>query len=370
MEKSLNPKVFPHAKRISLVGFSAGGQVVERYAWASSVTKSDADSEVETIRYIVSDPSSHLYLSAERPAPGCIPLYDSGYSTSTDHTYCSIFSSSSRVVPNIDTCSDYDTWKYGLTTFEDTTTYSYFASFAQDDTGDLVESQTKKLRSKDVRFLFGSEDTCNCNSAGYSNPTTDTCYPTDSDGNALSCSPNTIDSNGCCDTYPGSTSNELSTSCGSELQGYNRLQRGLVYMSYLKWLWASHDYSPSYSIIDGLAHDAETMYRSDILGTWSFSDDDDQEEIEVKEDVILVSLNGAAKPNARGSASTTTVQSEQHPSSVSASAAMGPDNIPAWFLLLSVMAGVAIAAYLRLAVKDGNNVASHVPEKVRLIGAI
>ena len=69
--------------------------MVARYAWANTISLTkDSDSEIETFRYIISDPSSYLYLSPERPNPSCIPLYDTGYSTNTESIYCSDFSAS------------------------------------------------------------------------------------------------------------------------------------------------------------------------------------------------------------------------------------------------------------------------------------
>lgn len=78
-----------------------------RYAWANSLSLSGSDSsdtEVESIRYIVSDPSSYLYLTPERPEPSCIPLYDTGYSSNTEHNYCRSFSSDTTTVPDIADC--------------------------------------------------------------------------------------------------------------------------------------------------------------------------------------------------------------------------------------------------------------------------
>ena len=334
----LDAKIFPHAKRAALVGFSAGGQVVARYSWANtlSLTNMDSDSEIETFRYIVSDPSSYLYLSPERPNPACIPLYDQGYSTNTDSIYCSSFSSSVADVPNIDACSSYDAWKYGVSSFYDTSKYSYFSPFVTGGST-AVAKQTQRLASKELYFILGGDDVCNCNSAGYSNPSS--CYPTDADGALYTCTPNDIDSPGCCDTYPASTLNELSTSCGSELQGYSRLQRGLVYMSYLQWYWSEKSYSPNYFVLEGLSHDSATMYKSDILATWAFSDDDQQEVQEEEQDVILVSLKGGAKPtNLAASAS----------DQASPPAPDAAQYLSSSFLVVvasAVSAGVLVAAY-------------------------
>ncbi len=56
---------FPNIKYITLVGHSAGGQFVQRYA-ALSEQESTLRSDLN-IRYIVANPSSYLYLNSERP---------------------------------------------------------------------------------------------------------------------------------------------------------------------------------------------------------------------------------------------------------------------------------------------------------------
>lgn len=72
---------------------------------------------------------------------------------------------------------------------------------------------------RDVRYLLGEYDTCNCNTAGYANPH-GYCYPA---ATAAACSPNadggSLSGRGCCDTYPDSnTSNALAVGCEALLQ--------------------------------------------------------------------------------------------------------------------------------------------------------
>jgi pimeloyl-ACP methyl ester carboxylesterase len=61
-------QLFPNLKQVVVAGHSGGGQVVQRYAIAShgeAALKSDDIS----IRYVVANPSSYAYFSAERPEP-------------------------------------------------------------------------------------------------------------------------------------------------------------------------------------------------------------------------------------------------------------------------------------------------------------
>ena len=65
VEHLANPALFPHLRTIVLAGFSAGGQVVQRYAVVGQ-----AEQRLRpglAVEYVVSDPSSYLYFSPDRP---------------------------------------------------------------------------------------------------------------------------------------------------------------------------------------------------------------------------------------------------------------------------------------------------------------
>ncbi len=67
VERLANPVLFPNLKTIVVAGFSAGGQVVQRYAVVGQ-----AEQRVRpgvAVEYVVSDPSSYLYFTPERPEP-------------------------------------------------------------------------------------------------------------------------------------------------------------------------------------------------------------------------------------------------------------------------------------------------------------
>jgi hypothetical protein len=74
--------LFPKLRTVVIAGFSAGGQIVQRYAVVgegeAALTKAGIGTE-----YVVSDPSSYLYFSAERPLPNA-------------------------------TCANADRWRYGF----------------------------------------------------------------------------------------------------------------------------------------------------------------------------------------------------------------------------------------------------------------
>lgn len=64
--------LFPKLETVIIAGFSAGGQIVQRYAVVGNGEAALTRSGI-AIRYVVSDPSSYLYFTAERPVaqPAC-----------------------------------------------------------------------------------------------------------------------------------------------------------------------------------------------------------------------------------------------------------------------------------------------------------
>jgi len=77
-------RLFPNLKQVVVAGHSGGGQVVQRYAIAGR-GEAALTREHIAVRYVVANPSSYAYFSAERPEP-------------------SIAAS----------CPGYNDWKYGM----------------------------------------------------------------------------------------------------------------------------------------------------------------------------------------------------------------------------------------------------------------
>lgn len=165
----------------------------------------------------------------------------------------------------------------------------------------------KLYRHKDIKYVFGGWDSCNCKAPDYGNPAH--CAPVRTEGSYVTCAPllgvteginGTNSANMCCDTYPDSTNNDLATSCGSNLQGSNRLQRGLNYISYLTRYYTSSEYDriraayeanrsgvdgyisstsriysgeyqPVHAVIEELQHDSPRFYTSDVVQRWLYS---------------------------------------------------------------------------------------------------
>jgi hypothetical protein len=108
---------YPKLREIVVVGFSAGGQTVQRYAVVASGWQRAIPSGTH-VRFVVSDPSSYLYFDTKRPlAGGGFGPFDAA------------------------ACPSFDRWKYGP---EDPPPYvaapvtSYEAAYAERDVTYLV----------------------------------------------------------------------------------------------------------------------------------------------------------------------------------------------------------------------------------------
>lgn len=153
-------------------------------------------------------------------------------------------------------------------------------------------------RHKDVRYVFGGADTCNCQDPGFENPPhcihyyraiggaggvgaaelSGPCAPSLYDGSTTDADGDTATT--CCDTFPSSPNNSLAVSCAADMQGSNRLQRGLNYVSYLKYYYGGADsylgngsspFVPIYAVVPGLQHDSAAFYQSPIVQEWVYA---------------------------------------------------------------------------------------------------
>jgi len=84
LTKLADRRIFPNLKQVVVAGHSGGGQVAQRYAIAGKAEATLARQHID-VRYVVSNPSSYAWFSAERPQP-------------------SIAAS----------CPGFDNWKYGM----------------------------------------------------------------------------------------------------------------------------------------------------------------------------------------------------------------------------------------------------------------
>jgi hypothetical protein len=223
---SAKASLFPNLKVVTFAGYSAGAQLVSRWAFFTHHGKG----KNIKLRFLVSDPGSYMYLDSSRPAASCSP----GNSNTTPSHTCADFNTSTSAMQA--DCPKYNKYKYGVSDLRAVKYNNYIAPFATEPS--LVQAQLKDFRVKDIRFIFGTQDVCNCNTAGYDN-SAEYCYPA-----GATCVPNadggTVAGAGCCDTYPdGTKHNALNVGCESQLEGQNRFQRGLNYMSHVDRFYAN-----------------------------------------------------------------------------------------------------------------------------------
>mmetsp|Transcript_3353 Transcript_3353/g.7076 ORF Transcript_3353/g.7076 Transcript_3353/m.7076 type:complete len:439 (-) Transcript_3353:56-1372(-) len=253
---------FPNLERVTVTGFSAGAQLASRWSVFSALGNGGEELEIG-VRTVVADGSSYLYFDETRPSSTCLDLFDTG----VEHV-CDEFS----LPEDADTCMGYNSWKFGVNFTDLGSSYMYLDPFAADST--LVdEAITLYLNNSDnIKFIFGNEDVCNCNTEGYTNTNSEVCYPS-----GTICSPNDfggeLDGIQCCDTYPDTgSSNALATGCESMMQGTNRLQRGLNYMSYTKAMQAKLNLESSFEFgfFDG-GHSDQDFFASELFQKWVYS---------------------------------------------------------------------------------------------------
>lgn len=153
--------LYPALRRVSYVGFSAGGQMINRYAWANKLgrplnSESDSSNTATDVQFIVSDASSYLYFTSERPSTECRGSYDTGPS----HT-CAAFTSyytlnerprpyappmltantTSSAVVEYTPCKEFDSWKFGTSYIPGAAQgFSYLQPFLDDPT--LIDEHT------------------------------------------------------------------------------------------------------------------------------------------------------------------------------------------------------------------------------------
>jgi pimeloyl-ACP methyl ester carboxylesterase len=168
---------FARLSRIVVVGHSAGGQLLHRYAATSRVAPTIPDIP---IRYIAANPSTWLYLGPERAAGNTFAIPASAAS-----------------------CADYDDWHYGL---QNRNTY------ANALTASLLR---QNLMTRDVIVMLGTADTLTA---------------------------------------------DLDVSCGAELQGARRYQRGLTFMNYMNAQTPGNGHR--LVTVPGVGHSNSAMFAS------------------------------------------------------------------------------------------------------------
>jgi len=225
---------------IAISGFSAGCQLALRWAFF-------AQADFGKVRLVVSDCNTYMYNTAERPAESCRPLED----TESGH-WCDEFE-----VPNATEYPpmEYNAYKYG-TILEGTRYvdrgYRYLLPF---QAASAIERAAAAFYTKDIRFVFGTQDVCNCRDPEFNNSEA-FCFPRACAGH-------------CADTFPdGTCHNLVDIRPAAMLQGSNRLQRGLNYAAYLQTKPHPGNRKAPDFFVGG--HDDKGFFNSVAFKAWAF----------------------------------------------------------------------------------------------------
>lgn len=141
VQRLCNRSAFPGLVRVVLTGYSAGAQMLNRYAWASPVGY-----PVGKVRYIFSDASSYLYFDSKRPNPSCCALIDTG-----PEVQCASFHNVST--ESAAECPGYDSWKYGITVLP-ITGYAYLERFLGNYSVTICFEHVNMPYTSDVHVLW------------------------------------------------------------------------------------------------------------------------------------------------------------------------------------------------------------------------
>lgn len=194
------PRSWPGVRTVTVAGFSAGAQFVQRYIGFARPT------DGVRVRYVVSDPGTWLYFDAQRPTP----LIDG---KPTDWARCQdgscAFGWKDPGGDVASACPQANAWKYGTENLP----------------ADLAASARQaraRYTAADVTYLEGSLDSGDRRGAFYK---------------------------------------ILDKSCAADLQGPSRLERGLAYSDYAKRALAADH---KLFVAPGCAHDITCVFASKV----------------------------------------------------------------------------------------------------------
>jgi len=253
------PKEYPGVQRIVVFGFSAGGQLLMRWAIMSPEGERGVTSAGLPLRIIVGSASSFAYLSQKRPVQNCTPDRDTG----PGHR-CNGFRvphNGSRIAAS--PChGDFDSYPFGLSGLDAASASTGVVELGErrderllddvsdylnqtlpvDNIEDMQSALKARFRSKDVRFLHGRKDVVSC-------------------------------SVGVCFGY-----------CPPMTQGANRLQRGLNFMDYLRDELPG--YEPRFALYD-TGHWRIGAISSFSFSVWAFEANPAEDMYKAKEGVVV-----------------------------------------------------------------------------------
>jgi hypothetical protein len=237
-----NKQLYPKMDKISYVGHSAGGQMVQRYAILSELAASfDFPSSRIDMEFVIANPSSYTYLDERRFPYTCGHCNCTLLNCTCDQDCTEL--SMKLSVPGLSSnsvCHDrqYNHWPYGV---EFVISHNGVNSIPYAVQAGL-ERCLHDYKSRDVVYMVGQNDTCN---DGL--PTCDaSCWKKQ-------------------DFLPEEWPcfrNHMDSRCPAMLEGPNRRTRGLRFKKYLELYYGR----PTHvlHVIPGVGHNATAMFGSPV----------------------------------------------------------------------------------------------------------
>lgn len=235
--------LYPNMDLVSVVGHSAGGQTVQRYALTSALPP-----EVRpglAVRYVVANPSSYGYLDGTRPKYTCgqcdcnprecdcdAPCSPDGPIHDAALPFVRPGKGFNRDNPGAFVCghAKYNDWPYGL---------ANRWGYTHNDVGFPMNVSLQLYPSRDVSYLVGQNDTCNDGLATCDGE----CWQRDN--KEAPCMRNHMDNR-----------------CPAMLEGPWRKMRGMTYMKFLSKYYGRDVHR--FGIIDGCGHNATCIFVSEL----------------------------------------------------------------------------------------------------------
>jgi len=220
-------------KEMVVTGFSAGGQMVQRWAVMSPHGEHGKTKSGVPLRIVVGSPSTFVYLDPQRPDQTCSPDNNTGFAHACAHFSKPQSGSRRRGRHVANSCSDtWDDYGYGLGGIQDTpadahaelvsvNAYLKHTIKGKQQYAELVRS---RFSSKDFRLAVGKKDYTSCNKG------------------------------------------ECAGTCAAMTQGSNRLQRALNFKDHLESSLPA--YKANFGTFDA-GHDFRAFFDSQVFFDWS-----------------------------------------------------------------------------------------------------
>ena len=249
----------PRLSRVAIAGHSSGGQIIQRHAiftrlppraprpLHSRASSAVAQATPLEVRHVPANPSSYAYLSPRRWR---------GLMVGPDQL----------VVPDAATrarCPDYDSWHFGLS--------GRLPPYVRTSPGG-VPAAVARFALRDVRYLQGHNDTCDCNSVSTASGGL-----LDAPDDSVGSSPigRARGSGGGAGRLKGRRggsgactciSHGLETTCADELMGRYRLARGRLYYAHLQVHFNASAVRPVHVMheVNNVGHDHTQMWQSAV----------------------------------------------------------------------------------------------------------